>query len=115
MLQPIDSRPRIEAVLPVIVGRETIRIRVDLSGRNELHQAIVTRNWEEVIAYDYLSGAEDTAHFQIERNLLENVFVIEMHVMDIKGNNCVYDIKVDLAASVNAKQKKLIPWASRKR
>ena len=112
---PIDPPPEMKAEHPVIVGRETIRIRVDLSSRNELHQAIAMRHWEDVIAYDFLSGTKDTAHFQIEKNLLERVPSIDMLVMDIKGNSCFYKIKVGLAASVNANQKKLMPWAIIKR
>ena len=111
----LDPPPEIIAVNPVIVGRETIRIRVELSGHNELHQAIAMRHWQHVIGYDFLSGTKDTAHFQIEKNLLESVPFIEMLVMDIKGNTCFYNVKVDLAASVNANQKKLIPWANIKR
>ena len=112
---PTDPLPEIKTVHPVIVGRETIRIRVDLSSRNELHQAIAMRHWKDVIAYDFLSGTEATAHFLIEKNLLERVFSIDMLVMDIKGNSCVYDVRVGLAAPVNANQKKLIPWANIKR
>lgn len=112
---PIDSVPEMQAVHPIIVGKDKIRIRVDLASRNALHQAIAIRNWEEVIGWDFLSGTEDTAHFQIEKMLLKDVRSIEMLVMDIKGLNCVYQVKVDLAASVNAKEKKLISWAKIKK
>ena len=112
---PIDSQPEIKTVHPVIIGREKIRIRVDLSSPNELHQAIAMKHWKDVIAYDFLSGTEATAHFLIEKNLLERVFSIDMLVMDIKGNSCVYDVRVGLAASVSANQKKFIPWANIKR
>lgn len=112
---PIESVPKIERVYPIIVGRETIRIRVDLSSREDLHQAMAMRHWKDVIDYAFLSGAKDTAHFQIEKNLLEGVRSIEMQVMDTKGNNHVYHIKVDLSAAVNANQKKLIPWGNIKR
>ena len=114
-LHHINSLPEMKAVLPVIVGRKTIRIRVNLSSRIKLHQAIVMRHWKDVIGYDFLSGTKDTAHFQIEKNLLEGVRFLQMNVMDINGNNCVHYVKVDLAAPVNANQKKLIPWAIIKR
>ena len=112
---PIDPPPEMKAVHPVIVGRETIRIRVDLTSHNELHQAFAMKHWKDVIAYDFLSDTEDTAHFQIEKNLLKNVPFIDMLVMDIKGNTCFYKVKVGLAASVDANQKKLMPWANIKR
>ena len=112
---PIDPPPEIKTVQPVIIGRKTIRIRVDLSSRNELHQAIAMRYWKDVISYDFLSGTEATAHFQIEKNLLERVHFIDLLVMDVKGNSCFYKVKVGLAAAVNANQKKLIPWANIKK
>ena len=108
--QPIDSVPEIKDVHPVIVGRETIRVRVDFSSRNGLHQAIAIRH-PDVIAYAFLSGAKDTAHFQIEKNLLKGERFIGIQFMDIKGNYCYRRVEVDLAASVDAKKKKLIPWA----
>ena len=80
--QPIDSVPEIKGVHPVIVGRETIRVRVDFSSRNGLHQATAIKH-PDVIAYAFLSGVKDTAHFQIEKNLIKGKCFIGIQVMDI--------------------------------
>ena len=68
-----------------VFGDDDIRFRVDVTDPNGLHQAYAFLN-TSIVGWDFLDGNNDTAIFDVERNLVSNNTTIWIQLMDDDGN-----------------------------